>query len=875
MGFIFYARVLLEGFMAFAAMHYAFQWWWSKRERILLAFAIFCAANAVLNHVTATVSSATTIEAAQSALNLRTTVGLLVYPLLAWIVARIAGVDARRYIAIVAILLGAPALVNLLGFPLNGVVTGLRTEVMPWGETMTVVERGAAGPLTPFLFLALLSVPFFTIGAGWIARRRDALTGWLVLISGVATLSGVVLSALVDLFHLPMPYVSILTFAVWIPSISLLLSREYARRGDRLVSSEARNRTLVESAPDAIVVLDVETRRFVDCNRKAVELFGWSRAELMERGPIDISPSHQPDGRRTADIAVDYLQQAMQGAEPVFEWMHCDRDGQHIPCEVQLVRLPDPTRMLIRGSMTDVRERKHAELALRDVRMRHSAILELSVDGLIVVDESGRIVEFNRAAEQIFGYARDAVVGADIANLLSPPAVRAAHRGGLAAFLTSDSGMDGANRRELPGIRADGAEIRVELTTQVIAGTSPRLFSGVVRDITERLRLEEQLRQSQKMEAVGQLAGGIAHDFNNLLTIIQGHTSLLRATMADGDPSVADVEIIGDAAERAAALTQRLMTFSRRAVVAPKVVELNDVVCESEQILRRLIGEDIRLAVTLDPAAGRVKVDTAHLGQVIINLILNARDATPAGGMLTLTTSSVQIDGEAAAARTLPAGRYARLTVLDTGTGMTPEVRAHIFEPFFTTKEVGKGTGLGMAVVHGIVKQSGGHIDIDTEPGRGTIVRVDLPTAEEAPHAEHDPVPIKASGTETILLVEDEDGVRELMARTLRQQGFEVLTTANGMEALEIAKSHGRPPDLLVTDVVMPGMTGRELADALREQYPTLKVLFVSGYTDDALLKRGVMEAREALLAKPFLPRELGARVRQILDGTWPLDRPA
>jgi len=435
--------------------------------------------------------------------------------------------------------------------------------------------------------------------------------------------------------------------------------------------------------------------------------------------------------------------------------------------------------------------------------------------------------------------------------------------------------MDGANRRELPGIRADGSEIRVELTTQAIAGTSPRLFSGVVRDITERLRLEEQLRQSQKMEAVGQLAGGIAHDFNNLLTIIQGHTSLLRSTMADGDRSLADVDIIGDAAERAAALTQRLMTFSRRAVVAPKVVELNDIVRESEHILRRLIGEDIRLAVTLDPAAGRVKVDTAHMGQVIINLVLNARDATPAGGLLTLTTSSVQIDGDAAIARSLPAGRYARLTVVDTGTGMTPDVLAHIFEPFFTTKEVGKGTGLGMAVVHGIVKQSGGDIDIDTEPGRGTTVRVDLPAVQDAPHAEHDPAPIKASGTEMILLVEDEDGVRALMARTLRQQGFEVLETANGMEALQVAKSHERPPDLLVTDVVMPGMTGRELADTLRQQYPTLKVLFVSGYTDDALLKRGVMEAREALLAKPFLPRELGARVRQILDGTWPLDRPA
>ena len=875
MGLIFYTRVLLEGFMAFAAMHYAFQWWWSKRERVLLAFALFCAANAVLNHVTATISSATTIEGAQAALNLRTTIGLLLYPLLAWIVARIADVRARRFIAIVTVLLAAASAINFLWIPLNGVVTGLRSEVMPWGERLTLPERGPAGLTAPFIFAVLLTVPIFNIGAGWVARRKDALTGALLLATGIAALSGLILTVLVDILRLPMPYVSILNFAVWVPSLSLLLSREYARRGDSLVSSEARNRTLVESAPEAIVVLDMATGHFVDCNSKAVELFGWSRAELMERGPGEISPLHQPDGRLSSEAAMGNLQQVLAGGQPVFEWTHCDRGGQAVACEIQLVRLPDPTRTLVRGSMTDLRERKRAELALRDVRMRHSAILELSVDGLIVIDESDRIVEFNRAAERIFGYARGAVIGANMADLLIPPALRQAHRDGLAAFLASGSGLGGASRREMPGVRADGSEIRVELTTQVITGTTPRLFSGVVRDITERLRLEEQLRQSQKMEAVGQLAGGIAHDFNNLLTIIQGHTSLLQSTMAEDDRHLKDIEVIGDAAERAAALTQRLMTFSRRAVVAPRVVELNDVVRESEQILRRLIGEDMRLVVTLDPDAGRVKVDAAHMGQVIMNLALNARDATPAGGLLTLTTSAVHVEAESASARTRPVGRYARLAVIDTGTGMTDDVRAHVFEPFFTTKEVGRGTGLGMAVVHGIVKQGGGYIDIETELGRGTTVTVDLPAVDEAVAADPAPAPVRASGTETILLVEDEEGVRSLMARTLREQGFQVLMAASGTDALDLATRHPRPPDLLVTDVVMPGMTGRELADALRRLYPTLKVLFVSGYTDDALLKRGVMEAREALLAKPFLPRELAARVRQILDGKLPLDRPA
>jgi two-component system cell cycle sensor histidine kinase/response regulator CckA len=873
MGLIYYTRVLLEGFMAFAAMHYLFQWWWSKRERILLAFAVFCAANAVLNHVTAIVSSATTIETAQAALNLRTTVGLLVYPLLAWIVARVADIRVPRFIAAITAVLLAASLVNLW-IPLNGVVSGLRTEVMPWGESLTVVERGPAGAVASVIFLVLLTVPVFNIAAGWIARRHDWLTGLLLLVTGIAALSGLLLTALVDLLRLPMPYVSILNFAVWVPSLSLLLSREYALRGERLVTSEARNRTLVESAPEAIVVLDMATGRFVDCNSKAVELFAWSRAELMERGPLDISPVHQPDGSLSLEGAGGFLDQVMAGGMPVFEWLHCDRHGQEILCEVQLARLPDPRRALVRGSMTDLRERKQAERALRDVRMRHSAILELSVDGLIVIDESGRIVEFNKAAERIFGYDRGAVLGADMADLLIPPALRKTLRDGLAAFGADGSGL-GASRREMPGVRADGAEIRVELTTQVIAGTTPRLFSGVVRDITERLRLEEQLRQSQKMEAVGQLAGGIAHDFNNLLTIIQGHTSLLQSTMAGDDRHLGDIHVIADAAERAAALTQRLMTFSRRAVVAPKVVELNDVVRESEQMLRRLIGEDMKLTVALDPDAGRVKVDAAHMGQVIMNLALNARDATPAGGLLTLTTSTAQVDADSPSVATRPVGRYARLAVADTGSGMTEDVRAHVFEPFFTTKEVGKGTGLGMAVVHGIVKQGGGYIDIDTEPGRGTTVTVDLPAVDDAVPAEPEAVPVRASGTETILLVEDEEGVRSLMARTLREQGFEVLTAPNGAEALELATRHQRAPDLLVTDVVMPGMTGRELADALRQRHPTLTVLFVSGYTDDALLKRGVLEARESLLAKPFLPRELAARVRQIIDGKQSLDRPA
>jgi len=406
------------------------------------------------------------------------------------------------------------------------------------------------------------------------------------------------------------------------------------------------------------------------------------------------------------------------------------------------------------------------------------------------------------------------------------------------------------------------------IASVIVEHDQPVKLRGLLINITERKNLEDQLRQSQRVDAVGKLAGGIAHDFNNLVTIICGYGQLLWNRLGQNDPARKDLEQITKAAERAASLTQQLLAFSRRQVLLPKVLDLNTILLNMEEMLRRLIGEDIDLVSVQDPSLGRVKADPGQMEQVIMNLVVNARDAMPKGGKLTIETGNTEIKSSRAGDVALVPGRYVMLAVSDTGCGMDGETQAHIFEPFFTTKGPGKGTGLGLSTVYGIVKQSGGYIFVYSEVNRGSTFKVYLPRIEgEVEVTEPPQIPIAlCSGTETVLLVEDEPGVRVLVRETLHLYGYKVLEARHGYEALLLEQEYLNPIHLLITDVVMPQMSGREVADRLSSSRGDIKVLYISGYTEAAVIHHGVLDPGTAFLQKPFTPDDLVRKVREVLD---------
>jgi signal transduction histidine kinase/ActR/RegA family two-component response regulator len=413
-------------------------------------------------------------------------------------------------------------------------------------------------------------------------------------------------------------------------------------------------------------------------------------------------------------------------------------------------------------------------------------------------------------------------------------------------------------------------DILTFVSTQVAVAIDRKRADEALRHaVTEHHHLEEQIRQAVKVEAVGRLAGGIAHDFNNILTAILGTTQLLQRELGPEAPHYADVEEIRRAAERAADLTRQLLAYSRRQVLAPRVLDLNAVVRGLDHMLRRLIGEDVELINVLAQQLAPVRADPGQVEQVIVNLAINARDAMPRGGKLTIETANIDLD--AAFARAHPGaipGSYVQLRVDDTGAGMDAETRAHLFEPFFTTKSVGKGTGLGLATVYGIVKQSGGYISVDSEPGRGTVFAIFLPRTTGTPEPPAGPQSPgqPARGTETILFVEDEETVRTLSVRALRRLGYQVLAAPGGTDALLVAKGHKGLIHMVLTDVVMPGLGGRELVRQLAVMRPEMKVLYISGYSDEAITQHGVLDPGTAFLQKPFTPDRLASKVREVLD---------
>jgi len=520
-------------------------------------------------------------------------------------------------------------------------------------------------------------------------------------------------------------------------------------------------------------------------------------------------------------------------------------------------------RLLYSGMEEKVAELERSERALR----LSDEILKQMPDAITLVDLEGNTLRWMGKAEEIFGYTAEEAVGRPI-NFLQRPGMGEA----VTAKIGESIQETGKFLGEIPCVRKDGSEVPIEITATLIFDKegNPIASIGINKDITERKQLEERLRQTQKMEAVGVLAGGVAHDFNNILTAILGYSELLLRDLAPNNPIHQGIEEIQKAGERAASLTRQLLAFSRKQVLQPKTLDLNLAVTDMERMLHRLIGEDIELLTILAPRLGKVMADPGQMDQVIMNLAVNGRDAMPYGGKLTIETKNITLKEDHARQYSgVPPGKYVMLAISDTGQGMDAETQVRIFEPFFTTKEVDKGTGMGLATAHGIIRQSGGYIWVYSEPEQGTTFKIYLPRIEEIEEGgqqEHmlaKPPP----GEESILVVEDNQLVRDLAARVLKTEGYTVLTASDGKEGLRVAERHKDPIHLLLTDVVMPsGMSGRDLAERLATTRPTTKILYMSGYTDNAIVHHGVLDHDLEFLQKPFSPDALLRKIREVLD---------
>jgi two-component system cell cycle sensor histidine kinase/response regulator CckA len=638
---------------------------------------------------------------------------------------------------------------------------------------------------------------------------------------------------------------------------------ERKRAEEALRESEVITRTVVETAVDGIVMID-EAGVIRSFNPAAEALFGYTAAEALGRNVSMLMPSpyrEEHDG---------YVRRYLETGERRIigigrEAVGMRKDGSMFPIDLAVSEMLLSGRRMFTGVIRDISLRKQSEEAAREAHETLRALIEACPLAIFTLDLDGRVRSWNSAAERIFGWTEAEVLGL---RLPIVPESEIADFEQIIRQTVAGENMRGIERRRL---RKDGSPIDVSIWNAPLRRASGEMHGimCVVADITDRMRLEEQLHQAQKMEAVGRLAGGVAHDFNNMLTVITGYGRMLADRFEPESGERAEIEEILKSADHASALTGQLLIFSRRHVVHRKVIGLNEIVAKLEKMLRRIIGEDIELTTAPAAQPDRIRADAGQVEQVILNLVVNARDAMPAGGRLILETANAELDSSYAGSHMgVRPGPYVMLAVSDTGIGMDAETRSRLFEPFFTTKEKGKGTGLGLSMVYGIVKQSGGDIWVYSEPGKGSTFKVYLPLVEEsAAETAGPPAPREvAGGSETILLVEDEAGVRRLVRAILQQRGYAVLEADGPEHALRICREPSRRIDLLLTDVVMPEMSGRELAIEITRLRPELKVLYMSGYTDNAIVHHGLKALGPAFLQKPFTPAALASRIRQVLD---------
>jgi PAS domain S-box-containing protein len=624
-----------------------------------------------------------------------------------------------------------------------------------------------------------------------------------------------------------------------------------------LRASEARYRTLFEESSDGIIIADLETRTVQHANPAAVRMLGHeSDSDLRGLGVTDLHP------REVLPSVVARLETLSRGERAAgrnIPFLRKDGTVVHVDMSAAIITMDG--RTMVVGFLRDATELERAEME----RARLATAIEQAAEAVVITDVQGAISYVNPAFETVTGYSRAEVIGRNPRVLKSGAQDEAFYRG-LWATITGGNTWRG----KLVNKKKNGTLYTEEATISPVRDAAGTITSyvAVKRDITATLALEAQFLQAQKMEAVGRLAGGVAHDFNNVLSVILSYAEMIGSELQPDEPVRADVEEIRTAALRAAGLSRQLLAFSRRQVFQKKVLDVRQVLVGMEKMLVRLLGADIHLTMVPAPGLWNIEADPAQVEQIIMNLAVNARDAMPHGGHLTIEMANVELDEDYASVHAdVRAGPFVQIAVSDTGTGMDQEIQARIFEPFFTTKAKGKGTGLGLATVFGIVKQSGGHIWVYSEPGKGSSFKLHFPKAGAAA-ATRSWAPVVQDverGNETILLVEDEDQVRSLARRILQRHGYVVLDASNGGEALLICEQHQAKIHLLLTDVVLPRMNGRQLAERLASLRPEMKTLFMSGYADDAILQHGILDSDVAFLQKPFTPGSLTRKVGEVL----------
>ena len=771
-----------------------------------------------------------------------------------------------------------------------GEVAALTALVLNYvGKSSRAVMLGAYGMLLTvalmvmgahdgFRTITMLAFPgLFLIGA-MLLRGGDYVilacaTVFTVTGLGVAEMHGLIPT--VPLVHSPTDYLTVFFVDLILVVVAIfggLLSRdarrnlegirgsvnELASANEALRRSEAKYRSFIELASDAIFAVN-RVGIILEVNRQASAIAGIASEELVGADITTvISPMEKEGGLFPLDMPAE-------GAATMRRGRIGRADGIVVEVEINSALLPGG---LILCFCRDISERRRGEQALRESEEKHRTILQAAMDGFCLVDMEGRLLEVNDAYCRMSGYSVAELLSMRVPDL---EAVEAADNTAAHIQRIMERGLD---RFESRHRRKDGSVFDVEVCVQYRPRGGEPLVA-FLRDISERKRAEEerehlqlQLIQAQKLESVGRLAGGVAHDFNNLLTVINGYAGFLSEELGAADPRQEYALEIGKAGDRAASLTRQLLAFSRKQAIAPRAINLNGVVADVERMLQRLIGEDIALVTSLAPHLGPVMADPDQIQQVMMNLAVNARDAMPDGGRLEISTAEIELDAAAVALHpdAVP-GHYALVSVTDNGNGMTEEVLGKIFEPFFTTKERGRGTGLGLAMVYGILRQCDGWIDVQSKVGSGSTFKIYLPRidADMATDAVKPATKEGRLGEETVLIVEDQEAVRRLTRKILQSHGYRVLEAANGEEACAAVRQHGDAIGLLLTDVVMPGVDGRTLSAQLRERCPDLRVILMSGYSEDVIAKRDALAGGLMYIQKPFNGDELAAMVREVL----------